>query len=186
MPALSVHLNRSRTRELTAPDTFTARQPFDVVFENHGESTRVHLHPEGALANVIHVADDNRLVGTEATGRVRVEFDRVDRPITGTLELSVGYGAESTEVELTLAPYREDEEQGVDVDETLAKPPRRDGPEDRSPDLPSMETTAIVGLGLVALVMAVVVAAVVDSVVVSLGAALVVLAVIAALVAVLR
>lgn len=185
MPALSVHLNRNRPRELTAPDTFTARRPFDVVFENHGEGTRVHVHPDGALANVVRIADDNHLVGTDATERVRVDFDRVDRPVTGTLELSVGYGAESTEIELTLEPYHEEQE-GIDVDENLAKPPRRDVPEDSGPELPSMETTAIVGLGVVALVMAIAVAALVDSLVVTLGAVVVVLAVVAALVAVLR
>lgn len=181
MSSLTVHLDRDDDQGLVAPESFTARQPFDVMFENQGRGTRVHLHLDDGLARVASLADGNQFVPGDATKRVRVDVANVEEAVTGTLTLSVDYGAKSQDVAVTIEPYLEDEDagSGVDVDERLSKPaPKESDPE--SP-FPSLSNAAFVALSLGALAVAIALVIVVESPLVVLGAVLVALAVIGTL-----
>lgn len=176
MPALVAHLNRDRPRALDAPAEFTARQPFDVVFENHGDGSNVHLHVDDELSRVLRLTDGNLFVGSDGTGRVRADVASVEEPVSGTLTVSLGYGAQTASIRVTVAPYQEPAN-AVTVDEALGKP-QRTANETASRTTPEPETIALVLLGLVALAAAVAVATFVNSPVVTAGAAVVALAVV--------
>lgn len=180
MSTLTVHLDRDDARGLAAPGSFTTRQPFDVVFENHGRGTRVHLHLDDGLARVASLADGNQFVPGESTERVRVDVTNVEEAVTGTLTLSTDYGAKEEHVEVTVAPYLDSgvREGGVEVDERLAKPAQE--PEAET-EFPSLSTAAFVALSLGALAVAIAVVIVVESPIVVFGAVLVALAVVGTL-----
>ena len=181
MSTLAVHLNRGRTSDFVAPRTFTARGPVDVVVENHGEGARVHLHLDDDASRVARLSETNPFVDTDSTERIRLEVADVDEPVTGALTFSLGYGAETEVIELTVAPAPDADDSGdVDVDERLAKPPGRTAEEESIPT-PSTSVLAIGAIGLFALLVAVAVAAVVKSTVVLFGAALVIVVVLVAL-----
>lgn len=181
MSSLTVHLDRDDAQGLAAPESFTARQPFDVIFENPGRGTRVHLHLDDRLARVASLADGNQFVAGESTGRVRVEIANVEEPVTGTLTVSTDYGAKEATVEVTIAPYLNDQEgaRDIDVDEDLAKPKPKEPTDDSL--FSSVGNTAFIGLSVAALVVAIGIALVVDSPVVVFGAVLVAISVIGTL-----
>lgn len=182
MSTLTVHLDRDDARGLAAPGSFTTRQPFDVVFENHGRGTRVHLHLDDGLARVASLADGNQFVPGESTERVRVDVTNVEEAVTGTLTLSTDYGAKKEHVEVTVAPYLDSgvREGGVEVDERLAEP-AQEAKAEAETEFPSLSTAAFVALSLGALAVAIAVVIVVESPIVVFGAVLVALAVVGTL-----
>lgn len=181
MSSLTVHLDRDEPGGLQAPQTFTVRQPFDVVFENHGRGTRVHLHLDDSLARVARLAEENQFVPGDSAEPVRVEFDSIDEPVTGSLTMSTEYGAKRATVEITVTPYLDDEEptNEIDVDERLAKPTQKRGESESL--LPPVSKSIFVGLSLASLLAAIVVVIIVESPIVILGAVLVALSVIGTL-----
>lgn len=100
---LVVHVNRGDHRTLDPEEAHHETSgPLVVRLRNHGEGSHVHLALSGDLAEVATVEDPNPFVAPEATVEVGVDFDRSHRPISGALELSTGYGQESTVVDVEL------------------------------------------------------------------------------------
>ncbi|WP_299332125.1 DUF7524 family protein [Haloplanus sp.] len=188
-PVLLVELNRGALHEVEVPAEFAIGEPFSVELRNHGESVHVHVRADEALSAVARIdTDGNLFVERETTQSVPVGVERVDSPVTGTLEISTGYGAEQRTVEVTVEPGGDDD--AVDVDETLSRPP--DSDDAGSPPLservslgvPSRRSLALLGVGAVAVAVAAAVTTAVRSPAVLVGAGVVVGAVLVALVAV--
>lgn len=171
MSALSVHLNRGGPRGIDAPASFVADESFDVAVENHGDGSRVHVQLDEALSAAARIRDGDAFVGSGATGHVRVETRQVEEPVSGTLTISVGYGAESTAVNVRIEPEGTNEYGlGVDVDERLAEPQP-----DPSAWPPDAETVALLTLAVLALLTAAAVAMTIQSQAVVAAAAFVAL-----------
>ena len=178
MPALPVHINRDRPREIDAPASFVADGPFDVAVENHGGGSHVHVQLDGSLSGVARVRDGSTYVGRGGISHVRVDTQSLDEPTTGTLTVSLGYGAEEAAVELRVEPSRESG-YGLEIDEDLANPQvERDEPVDA-------ETVALLALAGVALLAAGAVAVTIQSTAVVAAAALVALITVVGVVAAL-
>jgi len=100
---LVVHVNRGDHRDLEpAVAHHETSGPFVVRFENHGEGSHVHLSLGGDLGAVGTVEDPNPFLAPETPLEVSVEVDRAHRPLSGTVELSTGYGQESVTVDVEL------------------------------------------------------------------------------------
>jgi len=187
-PVLLVELNRGQLHDVEAPAEFATGEPFSVELRNHGEAVHVHVRADDALSPVVRIdADGNLFVERETTRSVPVGVSDVDEPVTGTLEIATGYGAETQTVEVTVEP--DDDSGPVDVDETLSSPANEEDT-DRTPlsqrlagALPGRRTLPVLLLGLVAVGVAAAVANAVDSPLVLLGAGVVVGAVLVAVVA---
>ncbi len=185
---LLVELNRGELHDVEAPAEFATAEPFSVELRNHGEAVHVHVRADDALSAVARIdADGNLFVERETTRSVPVGVSEVDAPVTGTLEIATGYGAESRTVEVTVEPA--DDGGSVDVDETLSRPAESDSTPDRTPlrrrvagALPGRRALPVLLLGLLAIGVAAAVANAVDSPLVLLGAGVVVGAVLVALV----
>lgn len=178
MPALSVHLNRDRPREIDAPASFVADGSFDVALENHGGGSHAHVQLDGALSGVARVSDGSTYVGRGGTGHVRVDTRTVDEPTTGTLTISMGYGAEEATVDLRIEPSRESG-YGLEVDEDLATP------QVEREERVDAETVGLLLLAAVALLAATAVAISIQSTAVVAAAALVALITVVGVVAAL-
>jgi hypothetical protein len=191
-PVLLVELNRGALHTIEAPAEFAIDQSFSLELRNHGQAVHTHVHADDALSAVARIdSDGNVFVEQDTTHSVPVGVESVDAPVTGTLQISTGYGAETTEIEVTIEP--ESDTQSVDVDETLSTPQHDDTGSSSPPlserlggGLPSRGTLSVVGLGLLAVAVALAVANAVQSPAVLVGAGVVVGAVLVALVALLR
>jgi len=191
-PVLLVELNRGKLHTVEAPAEFAIDEPFSVELRNHGEAVHVHVRADEALSAVARIdSDGNVFVENDTTHSVPVTVEDVDSPVTGTLEIATGYGAEKQAIEVTVEP--QSNEQSVDIDETLSTPQRDDGGSQSPPlgdqlsaVLPSRGALPVILLGLVALAVAAGVANAVRSPAVLVGAGVVVGAVLVAMVALLR
>jgi hypothetical protein len=204
---LTVSLNRERLHRIEAADTFEATGPFDVVLDNYGESVHVHLHLDDDLSQVAELSGGNHYVQREDSVAVHVRARPVDDPVTGKLKVVTGYGSETAYVEVTVAPGGP-QKPPVRVDESLNRPKgAKQSDEETTPEvtaesgaadggrprtvtlgdfLPARTDLPVVGLGLVAVLIAAAIATVVSGSVVTFGAGVVVGAVLAALVFALR
>jgi len=100
---LVVHLNRGDHRTLDPEEAHhETAGPLVVRLQNHGEGSHVHLSLSGDLATVGTVEDPNPFVAPEQPLEIGVDVDRSHRPLSGGLELSTGYGQESTVVDVEL------------------------------------------------------------------------------------
>ncbi|AZH25496.1 DUF7524 family protein [Haloplanus aerogenes] len=191
-PVLLVELNRGELHSVEAPAEFATSEPFSVELRNHGEAVHVHVRADDALAAVARIdTDGNLYVERETTQSVPVGVEDVDSPVTGTLEIATGYGAEKRTVEVTVEPQSDG--QSVDVDETLSRPKQPNRDTDTTPlserfagALPGRRVIPVLVLGAVAIAVAAAVANAVRSPPVLVGAGVVVGAVLVALVALLR
>jgi hypothetical protein len=124
--ALAVSLNRDRLHDVEVAERYATDGPFVVEFSNHGESMHVHLHLDDELSTVAELEANNHYVEEGATVAVQVGVNPRSEPVTGKLKIVTGYGAETTYVDVRV----EERERGstggsVDVDESLARPQRR-------------------------------------------------------------
>lgn len=165
MSALSVHLNREKPREVVAPASFSAHEPFDIALVNHGDSSRVHVQLDEVLSSVARLAEREHRVAEGAIEHIHVNAEAVDEPVTGELSISVGYGTATAKTTVTIEPPQQDT-YDVTVDESLGTP--KQPAESRTP---SLRVLALVGLAGIALFAALAVAFTVRSTLV-LGAAL--------------
>ena len=164
MSALSVHLNREKPREVDAPASFSASQPFDIALQNHGDAANVHLQLDDSLSGVAQLGKRELRVGPGETKHVRVEAEAVEQAVAGQLTVTLGYGVSTAKTTVTVEPP-EPETYDITVDESLGTPQRSE-----SPRRPEARTLALLSLAALALLAAVAVALTVDSTFV-LGAA---------------
>jgi len=168
---LPVHVSRESIHSLDVPASFEAHDSFDVVLTNHGEPVHVHVHLDDALSEVASVDASNHYVEGESRRAVRVHVDGdalPDDPVLGKLKVASGYGAVTRWVDVELSTPQK-EETTVEVDESLAQPQPRREPEETDPVLGRPELP-VLGLGALALVVAVLAAVVVEDTLVLLGA----------------
>jgi hypothetical protein len=191
-PVLLVELNRGALHEVEAPAEFATAETFSVELRNHGEAVHVHVRADDDLSSAASIdADGNLYVERETTRSVPVTVHPVDEPVTGTLEVASGYGAERSTVEVTVEPTSDGE--SVDVDETLSRPPRAEREAPTTPPterlarlVPGRRALSVLVLGALAVVVAAGVANAVRSPPVLVGAGVVVGAVLVSLVALFR
>ncbi|WP_224447055.1 DUF7524 family protein [Haloprofundus salilacus] len=153
---LPVEVNGERLHAVDAPGEFTTAGSFFVDLVNRGESVHVHLRLGDALSRVARLDAGNHYVERGASLPVRIAVDEsLDRTVTGTMEISTGYGAKKTTVEVTVEPKRAEPE--VAVDERLGRPPSAEtaskpGPlEDVRDSVGDVGVVPLVGVGVVAL-----------------------------------
>ena len=176
---LTVHLSRGELHEV-APATadFETGGTFELELVNHGRASHVHVHPDDALARGLTVHETNLYVETDATRVVEVEVPDGPRPLRGALAISAGYGATGTSVDVGIV---EQPEPDLPVDETLAEPAATDDSPSALDRLLAEESLPVLGLGVVAVLVAVGAAVAFDDVVVAVGALVVVAGVLAAM-----
>jgi len=155
---LPVHVSREELHSIDVPASFDAHGPFDVIFSNHGESIHVHLHLDDTLSELASVEASNHYVEGGSQRAVRVHVDTAglpEEPVMGKLKLVSAYGAVTRWVDVQLSAPEEAESE-VEVDEALSSPtppePDQSGSVLDRPELP------VLGLGAVAVLVAVVAA----------------------------
>ena len=186
MPAdtLPVHLNREDLHAVEVPPSFETTDSFDVELVNHGGSVHAHLHLDDDLSQAADLDAANHFVDGESRRMVRVSVDAPEA-VSGKLKVASAYGAETRWVDVNVVEP-EEEEQTVEVDESLAEPRPRGPSEDDGSVLGVGAVVAspeavVLALGVAAVFVAGVAALVVDSTVVLLGALVVLVAVLAAM-----
>ncbi|WP_227130740.1 DUF7524 family protein [Halorubellus salinus] len=178
---LTVHLSRGELHEV-APATadFETGGTFELELVNHGRASHVHVHPDDALARGVHLDETNLYVETDSTRVVEVAVPDGPRPLRGALEISAGYGATGSSVDVGIV---ERPEPDLPVDETLAEPePKPAGASGSALDrLLAEESLPVLGLGVVAVLIALGAAVAFGDLVVAVGALVVVAGVLGAL-----
>ena len=95
--------------------SFETDGSFNLILENHGQPAHVHLRVDEGLAKILNLAEPN--VYVEAGDIEPVEVTAVgDRSGRGTLEISTGYGAERSEIDVRVDDTGEDSATGTDVE----------------------------------------------------------------------
>lgn len=179
---LPVHVSREELHSLDVPASFEVGEPFDVTFENHGPSVHVHLHLDDALSEFASIEANNHYVegGSRRAVRINVKTGALpSEPVLGKLKVVSGYGAQTRWIDVELTPPDEGTSE-VEVDESLAKPPAPEEPDDEGSLLDRPELPVLVLAGL-ALAVAVLAAAFVGDPLVIVGALVVVVGVLVAL-----
>ncbi|SFR44071.1 hypothetical protein SAMN04487947_1472 [Halogeometricum rufum] len=176
--SLRVELNGDGLHAISAPPSFSVAGAFDVLLANVGQAVHVHLHLDDDLSRVARLETGNHYVEGEESQRVRVETNPGSEAVSGKLKIVTGYGAETAYVDVTVHPTP-DTKPGIDVDETLSKPPKRDPDPSiveeltaalpSQVNLPSQATLPVVGLLLLVVAVAAVVVSVVQNTVVVLS-----------------
>ena len=177
---LPVHVSRQEPRGLEVPPTVEVEGSFDVRFVNHGDSVYVHLHLDDGLSELGSIEASNHFVegDSERIIRVDVDTDRLgDQPVTGKLKLSSAHGATTRWVDVELQKP-EDENNTVEVDESLARPQPEESESGTLFDKPEL---LVLGLGAFALIVAASAAVIFDNVVVLIGSLLVLAGVLGAM-----
>lgn len=146
---LEVHVNRDGPNAIEAPPSFRATGTFPVRIRNHGAPTHVHLHLDDSLSRTATIGADNRYVEDETV--VTVDVRDGPRPVEGQLKVVTGYGRQTARVAVDVEEPTE-LERGVAVDESLAKPARRDAaPDERAAPTELLDgNLALVALAVVA------------------------------------
>lgn|GEM_PF-424890 len=120
MPGLTVYLNREGLNTIeTDKAEVHATESVDIVLENHGKPTHVHLHLDDDLAMMGTIEETNWFVPTDEFREVPLHFSEVANG-TGRLEITTGYGQERSKVDVTVTPS--------DVEETADSPEQTDAP----------------------------------------------------------
>lgn len=151
---LTVYINADGTNSVSAEQpTFETAGPFDVVLVNEGTPAHVHVRLDDALSRGARLEATNHYLDADSSRVVHVRTLDGERPVTGTLEVVTGYGAESAAVEVTLNDPHADNPP-VEVDESLAEP--QSTPDGGGVSLRDVETLVPVGVVSVGLLVTVV------------------------------
>lgn len=121
---LPVHLNRESLHSLEVPTAIETDGSFDVVLRNHGEAVHVHVHLDDALSELASIDANNHYVQAGSQRSVRVTVRR-EAAARGKVKIVTGYGAKTRYVDVDLIEPAEEEET-VEVDESLATPQPRE------------------------------------------------------------
>ena len=170
---LVVHLNREGVYEIEpASGSFETDRSFEIVLYNHGQAVHVHLRLDETLSSVAAVEESNHFVDTESTEVVQVHLADGHSAVEGALEIVTGYGSGTELVDVRIDEPRDPSEPTVAVDESLARPQ----PEEEEISVETVAETLlrderpiVIGIVLVALVLAAVALAVAPSLPVVLG-----------------
>ncbi|MFB6150593.1 MAG: hypothetical protein ABEJ40_02180 [Haloarculaceae archaeon] len=178
---LPVHISRQELHGLEVPDSLEVDGSFDVALVNHGTSLHVHLHLDDDLSEVATIDAANHFVDGESERAVRVRVDG-DAPVRGRLKVVSAHGAQTRYVDVTVVES-EEEEESVEVDESLAQPRSQPATEEPSALVRVAENPEllVLGLGVVALAVAAVASLVMDNVFVLAGALAVLVGVLVAM-----
>lgn len=104
MDRLAVSVSEGDLHEVAAPDEFETDGPFLVELSNRGRDAHVHLRLDDALADVATLAETNPHVPRDETVEIVADVDAVTAPVAGLLTVETGYGADGTDVAVTLNP----------------------------------------------------------------------------------
>lgn len=116
---VTVHIARDDPDSLEAgASSIETRESFGVVLRNHGSPVHVHCGLDGNLTRIASMDQSNYYVEADEEAYVPVIVDGVEGPVSGTLEVSTGYGAQSVMIDVTVNP----DPSPVDVDESLGQP----------------------------------------------------------------
>jgi len=178
---LPVHVNRAELHALEVPDSFEASDSFDLRLVNHGQSVHVHLHLDDALSEVATVDASNHFVDGQSERALRVHVNG-DGTARGRLKIASAYGAETRYIDIEIVEPEKSEE-AVTVDDSLSQPQPRPTDTDSEPlggvsDSPEL---GVLGLGVLAVVVAAVAALIIDSTIVLVGALAVLVGVLVAM-----
>lgn len=183
---LPVHVNREELHGLEVPNEFETTGSFDVLLQNHGESVHVHLHLDDALSEVATLEANNHYVEADSTRSVAVEVNG-SPPVRGSLKVVTAYGATTRYVDVVFVEPA-DAPSEVTVDESLSKPQPREQPAQTNPSRPTRASgitdvpeRLVLGVGGLALVLALAAAIVLDNTAILLGSLAVLAGVLVAL-----
>ena len=168
MADLEVDLSRDSPHAIDVANAFRADGSFDVVLDNHGAALHVHVHADDDLSRAVDIPTTNHFVEEGTVRRVSVGVDETVLPAEGHLKIVTGYGSETEYVNVTIE--EPDDGPSVAVDERLGRPkPTTEEPSLRPEHLP------LIGLALVALLIAAIAAALLGDTVVLVGTLVVLL-----------
>lgn len=107
MPTVSVTLNRDGLNTVeTDTKTVQAETSVDIILENHGKPSHVHLHPDDDLA-VLGSVDASHLFVPE--GEFREATLQLSPGATGEgrLDITIGYGQARTRIDIVVTKAEE-------------------------------------------------------------------------------
>ena len=113
MDRLAVSVSEGQLHEVAAPDEFETDGPFLIELSNRGRDAHVHLRLDDALAGVATLAETNPHVPRDETVEIVADIDAVAAPVAGLLTIETGYGADGTDVAVTVHPPAATEETGA-------------------------------------------------------------------------
>lgn len=129
---ITVHVNRSaRGAVEVEPTAIETDRSFELRLRNHGAPAHVHCRLTEGLADAASVEEPNWYVEAEEEVVVPVRVSAHDGSVTGSVELSTRFGANSAAADVTLSGS-EGERNPVDVDDRLSNP-RRSDPDEGPP-----------------------------------------------------
>lgn len=170
---LDVHLNQDSPNGISGEAT-TVEGDFVILLHNHGHGLHVHLKLDSDLAQASAIGSPNHFVPADTTRSVSVEADNAKLPVNGRLEVVTGYGAERAFIPVRIeAP--QSARNVVEVDEALATPTNQT----RTP-IDSRETATVLGLGGVAVVLAILALVFIQDLIIFFGVLAVILSVVIA------
>lgn len=173
--ALSIDLNRQGPQSIEVSDSdFEATGPFEIVFDNHGESLHAHLNViDDELSEVLSLPAVNHFIEAGDTLRISVDVAPSPRPISGKLKVATRYGSEVSYIDLTLTEPDEEPDRVI-VDERLSKPQGGTTDTDQASTIDPLDWLATLPIGLIVLMVVAVAIAVyaitaIDSMAVTIG-----------------
>ncbi|MFW6436412.1 MAG: DUF7524 family protein [Halococcoides sp.] len=176
---LPVHVSRERLHGLGVPDAIEVSGPFEIDLHNHGEGVHLHVHLEGALADVASLPAANHYLDAGDRRVLTVELPEPTHSIRGKLKVVSAHGATTRYVDVVVRPPAATTDT-VRVDESLATPPSRPAPSPAVDAVDDPRTLAALA-GALALVVGVVVAVLADSLLVTVAVLVVLVAVLVAI-----
>lgn len=133
--------------------TFETDGSFNIILENHGQPAHVHLHIDDTLAQVASLEEPNWYVPAGGIEPVEVTVPD-DVTGAGKIEVSTGYGAETSQIDVRVDTETGSEESVETPEEQVTGP--ADGDEDgrNISGMAVPAVLAVIGVLLAAAVMA--------------------------------
>jgi hypothetical protein len=161
-------------RQPIAPETssFETTGGFDIVLDNLGTATHVHLSLSEELDGIADIEANNHYVEGASTRYISVDVGALEDPVDGRIEIVTGYGRNTEHVAVRIVPA-DVSDPPVEIDDALAEP----SPRPESTDLTGLSTIPVIVLGALAVVTALATALVIGTLAVWIAAAVVVVGV---------
>jgi hypothetical protein len=169
---LTIELGDDRPPIAPETSSFETTGGFDIVLDNRGTATHVHLSLSAEFDGVADVEANNHYVEGSSTRYISVTVGSIDEAIEGRLEIVTGYGQNTEHVGVRIVPA-DVSDPPVEIDDSLSEP----SPRPESTDLTGLSTIPVIVLGALAVVAALASALVIGDLAVWLAAAVVVVGV---------